>query len=79
MDSQIHKCFGRVGDGVSYEFDIGTRVKGDWGLLLDAVGLLLLWCARTHFFEMRYRSTLPRVWSSFSNANDAAVSVEPRS
>lgn len=42
LDSQIHKCFGRVGDGVSYEFDIGTRVKGDWGLLLDAVGLLLL-------------------------------------
>ena len=32
-----------------------------------------------HFFIITYRRAFPNVWSSFSNSNDAAVSVEPGS
>jgi len=48
---------------------------------LDARGILAfpICVARAYFFMIRYLRAFPRVWSSFSKANDAAVSVDPGS
>lgn len=38
-----------------------------------------IWECSTHFFIMIYRNAFPKVWSSFKNSNEAAVSEDPGS
>ena len=40
---------------------------------------LKAWGWKSYFFMIMYRNAFPRVWSSASNSNDAAVSLAPGS
>lgn len=58
---------------ITAELNIGTvSLVSDSVLSMPAKDI-------AYFFMIIHRKAFPSVWSSFSNANDAAVSVEPGS
>jgi hypothetical protein len=83
LNPYIHFRFRWVGDRVTTEFNIRTMNNSNQFLSSSGMWRLLnrwlfseIWPS-THFFIMIYRKAFPRVWSSFKNSKDAAVSEDP--
>lgn len=73
LNPQIHLRFRRVWNRVAAELDFGTGSQSAVRRKFEGA------MSNAHFFVIMYRSAFPKVWSSWSNWNEAAVSLAPGS
>ena len=79
LDSQMHLGLCRVWNCVAAKLNYRT---GDKVLVSTTTRLIraqICYGRLTYFFMITCRRAFPRVWSSFRNSKEAAVSVEPGS